>query len=46
MKRPTLPSPFRARFNNLRRWFAYGFRIIVIVGNVSFPLAFMTGVVG
>jgi succinate dehydrogenase / fumarate reductase cytochrome b subunit len=34
------------RFNNVRRWFAYGFTIIVIGGNVSFPLAVMTGVVG
>jgi succinate dehydrogenase / fumarate reductase cytochrome b subunit len=34
------------RFNGWRRWFAYGFTIIVIGGNVSFPLAVMTGVVG
>lgn len=34
------------RFNAWRRWFAYGFTIIVIGGNVSFPLAVMTGVVG
>jgi succinate dehydrogenase / fumarate reductase, cytochrome b subunit len=34
------------RFNAWRRWFAYGFTIIVIGGNVSFPLAVMTGVIG
>jgi succinate dehydrogenase / fumarate reductase cytochrome b subunit len=34
------------RFNAWRRWFAYGFTIVVIGGNVSFPLAVMTGVVG
>jgi succinate dehydrogenase / fumarate reductase cytochrome b subunit len=34
------------RFNKWRRWFAYGFTIIVIGGNVSFPLAVMTGVIG
>jgi succinate dehydrogenase / fumarate reductase cytochrome b subunit len=33
------------RFNNIRRWFAYGFTIIVIGGNVSFPLAVLTGVI-
>jgi succinate dehydrogenase / fumarate reductase cytochrome b subunit len=33
------------RFNAWRRWFAYGFTIIVIGGNVSFPLAVMTGVI-
>jgi succinate dehydrogenase / fumarate reductase cytochrome b subunit len=34
------------RFNAWRRWFAYGFTIVVIGGNVTFPLAVMTGVVG
>jgi succinate dehydrogenase / fumarate reductase cytochrome b subunit len=34
------------RFNAWRRWFAYAFTIIVIGGNVSFPLAVMTGVIG
>ncbi|HVM54201.1 MAG TPA: succinate dehydrogenase cytochrome b subunit [Acidimicrobiales bacterium] len=33
------------RFNAWRRWFAYGFTIVVIGGNVSFPLAVMTGVI-
>ena len=34
------------RFNAWRRWFAYGFTIVVIGGNISFPLAVMTGVIG
>jgi succinate dehydrogenase / fumarate reductase cytochrome b subunit len=34
------------RFNSWRRWFAYGFTIVVIGGNISFPLAVMTGVIG
>lgn len=33
------------RFNAWRRWFAYGFTIVVIGGNISFPLAVMTGVI-
>jgi succinate dehydrogenase / fumarate reductase cytochrome b subunit len=33
------------RFNNLRRWFAYGFTILVIGGNITFPLAVLTGVI-
>lgn len=34
------------RFNAWRRWFAYAFTIVVIGGNISFPLAVMTGVIG
>jgi succinate dehydrogenase / fumarate reductase cytochrome b subunit len=33
------------RFNAWRRWFAYGFTIVVVGGNISFPLAVMTGVI-
>jgi succinate dehydrogenase / fumarate reductase cytochrome b subunit len=33
------------RFNDWRRWFAVGFAVLVTVGNVSFPLAVLTGVV-
>ena len=34
------------RFNNWRRSFAAGFATIVVVGNVSFPIAVLAGVVG
>ena len=34
------------RFNAWRRWFAYAFTIVVIGGNITFPLAVMTGVIG
>jgi succinate dehydrogenase / fumarate reductase cytochrome b subunit len=34
------------RFNTWRRAFATGFAAIVVVGNVSFPIAVMAGVVG
>ena len=34
------------RFNAWRRWFAYAFTIVVVGGNITFPLAVMTGVVG
>ena len=33
------------RFNHWRRMFAIGFAAIIVIGNVSFPLAVMTGVV-
>jgi succinate dehydrogenase / fumarate reductase cytochrome b subunit len=33
------------RFNAWRRWFAYGFTIVVVGGNITFPLAVMTGVI-
>ena len=33
------------RFNAWRRWFAYGFTVVVIGGNITFPLAVMTGVI-
>jgi succinate dehydrogenase / fumarate reductase cytochrome b subunit len=34
------------RFNNWRRGFATGFAAIVVLGNVSFPIAVMAGIVG
>ena len=34
----------RRRFNPWRRYFATGFAAIIVAGNVSFPLAVMTGV--
>ena len=33
------------RFNEWRRWFAAGFAAVIVVGNVSFPVAVMAGVV-
>lgn len=33
------------RFNAWRRWFAYAFTALVIGGNITFPLAVMTGVI-
>jgi succinate dehydrogenase / fumarate reductase cytochrome b subunit len=33
------------RFNRWREWFASGFAAVVVVGNVSFPIAVLTGVV-
>jgi len=33
------------RFNNWRRGFATGFATIVVVGNVSFPIAVIAGIV-
>jgi succinate dehydrogenase / fumarate reductase cytochrome b subunit len=35
----------KPRFNLWRRWFAVAFAVVVVVGNVSFPLAVMTGVI-
>ncbi len=34
------------RFNNWRRGFATGFASLVVLGNVSFPIAVMAGIVG
>ncbi len=34
------------RFNPWRRWLAIGIATLVVVGNVSFPIAVMTGIVG
>jgi succinate dehydrogenase / fumarate reductase cytochrome b subunit len=34
------------RFNVWRRNFAAGFAAIIVIGNVSFPIAIMTGIVG
>jgi succinate dehydrogenase / fumarate reductase cytochrome b subunit len=33
------------RFNHWRRMFAIGFAAIIVIGNVSFPVAVMTGIV-
>jgi succinate dehydrogenase / fumarate reductase cytochrome b subunit len=33
------------RFNAWRRWFAIGFAGVILVGNLSFPIAVLTGVV-
>ena len=33
------------RFNHWRRWFAVAFALAITVGNVSFPIAVMTGIV-
>ena len=35
----------RPRFNSWRRWFAIGFASLIVVGNVSFPIAVLAGVV-
>ena len=34
------------RFNPMRRNFAAGFAALVVIGNVSFPIAVLTGIVG
>jgi succinate dehydrogenase / fumarate reductase, cytochrome b subunit len=34
------------RFNAWRRWFAQAFAVVVVIGNVSFPVAVLTGVIG
>jgi succinate dehydrogenase / fumarate reductase, cytochrome b subunit len=34
------------RFNAWRRWFAQAFAAVVVIGNVSFPVAVLTGVIG
>jgi succinate dehydrogenase / fumarate reductase cytochrome b subunit len=34
------------RFNKWRRSFATGFAAVIVVGNVSFPVAVMAGIVG
>jgi succinate dehydrogenase / fumarate reductase cytochrome b subunit len=33
------------RFNIWRRWFAIGFSALIVVGNVSFPIAVLAGIV-
>jgi len=33
------------RYNKARLWFARGFALVILVGNVSFPIAVMTGAV-
>jgi len=33
------------RFNPWRNWFAHGFAWLITLGNISFPLAVMTGLV-
>ena len=34
------------RFNHWRRWFAIAFAVVVTAGNVTFPIAVLTGLVG
>jgi succinate dehydrogenase / fumarate reductase, cytochrome b subunit len=36
----------RPRFNQWRRGFAIGFATLIVVGNVSFPIAVLAGIVG
>ncbi|HEY0520693.1 MAG TPA: succinate dehydrogenase cytochrome b subunit [Ilumatobacteraceae bacterium] len=36
----------RPRFNSWRRGFAIGFAALIVVGNVSFPIAVLAGIVG
>jgi succinate dehydrogenase / fumarate reductase cytochrome b subunit len=33
------------RFNRWRSWFAWGFAVLIVLGNLSFPLAIVTGAV-
>jgi succinate dehydrogenase / fumarate reductase, cytochrome b subunit len=33
------------RFNTWRRWFAQAFAAVIVIGNVSFPVAVLTGVI-
>ena len=33
------------RFNDWRRWFAMAFAAVIVIGNVSFPIAVLTGIV-
>ena len=35
----------RPRFNRWRSWFAWGFAAVVVLGNLSFPIAIATGMV-
>ena len=35
----------RPRFNRWRSWFAWGFTALVTIGNLSFPIAIVTGIV-
>jgi succinate dehydrogenase / fumarate reductase, cytochrome b subunit len=35
----------RPRFNRWRSWFAWGFTAVVVLGNLSFPIAIATGIV-
>ena len=35
----------RPRFNRWRSWFAWGFTALIVLGNLSFPIAIVTGVV-
>jgi succinate dehydrogenase / fumarate reductase cytochrome b subunit len=34
------------RFNEWRRWFAYGISAVIVIGNISFPIAVQAGIVG
>jgi succinate dehydrogenase / fumarate reductase cytochrome b subunit len=33
------------RFNSWRRWIATGFATVIVVGNVSFPIAVLAGII-
>jgi succinate dehydrogenase / fumarate reductase cytochrome b subunit len=33
------------RFNQWRKWFAMAFAVVIVAGNLSFPVAIMTGIV-
>ena len=33
------------RWNPARRWFAYGFAAVILVGNLSIPIAILSGAV-
>ena len=45
MFEPDEPSVNNPRYNNLRRTFAQGFAAVILVGNVSFPVAVQLGLV-
>ncbi|MFN8016197.1 MAG: succinate dehydrogenase cytochrome b subunit [Acidimicrobiia bacterium] len=34
------------KYNNARKWFARGFAAIIVIGNISFPIAIQLGIVG
>jgi len=34
------------RFNQWRHWFAYGVSSVIVIGNISFPIAVQAGIVG
>ena len=34
------------KYNSARRWFARGFAALIVIGNISFPIAIQLGIVG